>query len=207
MGLFDFFGKRNSTISESSSSQDVERKALELINAAKWRQVIDLCEDWLKRDPSNFMILKALGSAYYHSGKKNEETKLFSSLINKYNNIRLDVSNETSILTVSQLKKLPFDMKGENWVAFQQYGDLVGTPNKLTGLFVVVKINSNKFNLRAFKGCQLLLDYIPTEHYPLLWFRAQLDDGSRGKAVVEHFIDISDKQRISQLTMRFWLSS
>ncbi len=54
----------------SHSSQEVERNVLELLNANKWNQVIDICMDWFKKDPDNFMITKALVAACYHSGKK-----------------------------------------------------------------------------------------------------------------------------------------
>jgi hypothetical protein len=193
------FGERKSTHDDFSSSEEIEREALKLLKASKRSQIIDLCENWYKSNPNNFMITKALGSAYYDRGKVADETKLFSHFMSQCDNIHLDGSNEISILRIDQLKNNPIAMNGGNWVTFQQYGELIGTPEEVTGLFVFIKIDSKLFNFRAYKGCQLLLDYIATIDYPLLWFRAQLDDGSRGKAVVEHFVDIADKQRIGYL--------
>ena len=199
MNFFNLFRKLQPSISDFSSHREAEKKALELLNKQKWPQVIEICEGWLKSHPDDFMIMKILGSAYYRNGKEKEETNLFSRFIRKCNNINFFTSQEISILTVAQIKQFGYEMINENYVTFQQHGKLVDAPNKPTGLFVFVRINSKEFNFRAFRGCHILLDYIATEHYPLLWFRAQLDDGSRGKAVVEHFVDISDKDRIGYL--------
>jgi len=199
MNFLNLFRKRHLPIPVFSSYEETEQKALELLDQQNWSQVFAICDSWLKIHPDDFMIMKILGTSYYRSGKDKEETNLFSRFIRKCNNIKFATSQEISILTVAQIKQFGYGMIDENYLTFQQHGVLVDAPNKPTGLFVFVRINSNEFNFRSFRGCYILLDYIATEHYPLLWFRAQLDDGSLGKAIVEHFVDISDIDRISYL--------